>query len=91
MAQNMLDSFHARQIVSSINELSREVGRLRDEVSRHREKLGPQPEWLIILGPAAVVAMLITLLIIDAVKEDRAPSTERPRIEMHPELPEKSS
>jgi hypothetical protein len=87
---NMLDSYQAQRIASSIEQLSREVGNLRDEVSRHREKLGPQPEWLLFMIPTAALVLLVALLIIDAAKKDRPPSSESPRIEAQ-KLPEKSS
>lgn len=87
----MLDTYEARRIASSIEQLSREVSNLRDEVSRHREKLGPQPEWLLFMFPAGLIVLLIGLLIVGAAREDRTPSSESPRIEAQPELPEKSS
>jgi hypothetical protein len=86
----MLDSYHAQRIASSIDELSREVGRLRDEVSRHREKLGPQPEWLLFMIPAGCIVLVFVLLIVGVARKDRTPSRESPRIEAQPELPEKS-
>jgi len=88
----MLDSYQAQRIASSIEQLSREVSSLRYEVSRHREKLGPQPEWLLFIIPAGAMVLLVALLIIEAARKDRTkPSSESPRIEAHPELPEKSS
>jgi hypothetical protein len=90
MAPNMLNSFDSQQIANSINELSREVGRVHHEVSRLRDKLGPQPEWLLFMIPAASFALLVAFLIVDYAKKDRTPRSERPRIEAQSELPEKS-
>jgi hypothetical protein len=91
MAPNMLDSYHAQRIASSIESLSREVGRLRDEVSGVRAKLGPQPEWLFFMFPAALIVLSVGLLIVAAAKKDQTPDSGSPQIESQPELPEKSS
>jgi hypothetical protein len=91
MAPNMFDSSDAYRISSSIDSLSREVGRLRDEVSGVRAKLGPQPEWLFFMFPAAVIVLTVGLLIVAAAKKDQTPSSKNPQIEAQAEFPEKSS
>ena len=91
MALNMLDSIHTQQITSSIHDLSREVRGLRGEVSRLREKLGPQPEWLLFTIPAAMIVLAVALVIIAAARKDRTPHPGTARMEAQSALPEKPS
>ena len=75
----------------SIDELARQVHSLQYEVSRLREKLGPQPEWMLFIGFSAFMILAVGLILVAATKKAREPSPESPRIEAQSALPEKSS
>jgi hypothetical protein len=87
----MHDSIDTSRIVNALDRLTSEVRSLHYEVARHREKLGPQPEWLLFSIPASLFVLLVVILITAPDTKGRAPNGERPRVEAQVELPDKEA